>query len=287
MGQRPRKDHKYTGCATRIQSRADKGKVTSDADYRSVVAGLQDCEDRYTALSKSIDGSKDSQLSSLKALRNEVRNRTRLEGQLLTAIESERQRIGQDLHDDLCQHLGATALMAGSLAKRINPENDPELARDLARIPQLINDAIQSCRNLARGLHPVTLSSKGLPAALEELAARVPLDVKFQWPRTERMAFEPTVALHLYRIAEESIGNAVKHSGATSISVELDVVGRATVLAISDDGKGFVHTQKSDGMGLHNMQYRANVLGAKLSFEQRANGGTRVCCKLPLPKRKL
>ncbi len=266
--------------------KTDKAKVTSDEDYRSVVAGLQDCEDRYTALVKSMNGSDNSRLSSLKALQSEVRNRTRLEGQLLTAVDTERLRIGQDLHDDLCQHLGATALMAGSLAKRVSLKNDPELSRDVARIPQLINDAIQSCRNLARGLHPITLASKGLPAALEELAARVPLDVKFRWPGTERIALEPAVALHLYRIAEESIGNAVRHSGAKRISVELDVVAGAAVLAVSDDGKGFAERRKNDGMGMHNMQYRANVLGAKLSFEQLANGGTRVCCKLPPPKRK-
>jgi two-component system sensor kinase FixL len=272
----------------RKQSLRGGTKVKNDADYRRVVAGLQDCEERYDGLLESIDDSGDSRLATaLKALKNEVRNRRRLEAQLLTAVDAERQRIGQDLHDDLCQHLGATALIAASLGKRINSKRDPELSRDLAKIPALITEAIENCRNLARGLHPVTLASKGLPAALEELTVRVPANVKFRWPRTERISLEPSVALHLYRIAEESVANAVKHSGANNITIELDLVEGAPILTITDDGRGFSKRSNKRGMGLFNMQYRANAIGGELTFPKRDDGGTRVCCKLPVPKRAL
>jgi two-component system sensor kinase FixL len=262
-----------------------KDKVQGDADYRRVVAGLQDCEERYTGLLKSIDGEVDSRLAAaLAALKTEVRHRRRLEAELLTAVETERQRIGQDLHDDLCQRLGAMALIVDSLAKR-TALKDRNLGAELAAVPRLIVETIESCRHLARGLHPVTLASRGLPAALEELSSRVPVNVQFQWPRTNRIALEPSIALHLYRIAEEAVANAVKHSGATSITIELDVVSGKPILVISDDGKGFDKKSKSKGMGLHNMQYRANVIGAELKVGRTTGGGTRVYCRLGIRKK--
>lgn len=146
--------------------------------------------------------------------------------------------------------------------------------------------AIDSCRDLARGLHPVTLSSKGLPAALEELAERVPIGVKFEWTRGARIAFEPEVALHLYRIAEEAVGNAVKHADADNITVELEVRAGRPVLVISDNGKGFGKKLKTKGMGLRNMQFRANAIGAELNVEGRKGGRTRVSCRMPLPRKR-
>lgn len=253
----------------------------TEVNYRKVVAGLQDCEERYSALLKSIDDSADSRLAAaLEELKNEVRNRRRLEAELLTAIEGERQRIGQDLHDDLCQELSAVALLAGTVAKRIDPKIDQALRQDAEQIPRLISESIVNCRNLARGLHPVTLASKGLPAALEELTVRIPANVKFHWPRTARIPLDSSVALHLYRIAEEAVANAVKHSGATTITIELNTVAGAPVLTVSDDGSGFTKRSRKSGMGLHNMQYRANVIGAELSVEKRDGGGTCVCCRL-------
>jgi two-component system, LuxR family, sensor kinase FixL len=204
---------------------------------------------------------------------------------LLTAVEVERQRIGQDLHDDLCQRLGAIALLVASLAKKISVL-DQKLGANVAEIPQLLTETIETCRNLARGLHPVTLASAGLPAALEELAARVPANVKFHWPHSERIDFEPTLALHLYRIAEEAVANAVKHARAKNITIELAVLAGRAVLAISDDGKGIGEKLKTMGMGLRNMQYRANVIGGELTINGHKGGGTCVRCTLLFRKPK-
>lgn len=202
----------------------------------------------------------DSDLASaLAAIKSEVRQRRRLEAQLLTAIEAERQRIGQDLHDDLCQRFGGMALLVGSLAKQVTIK-DQALGVKLAKIPELIEATIDSCRDLARGLHPITLAAAGLPAALKELAERMPVNIQIVWPEGKRISFEPDVALHLYRIAEEAVGNAVKHAGAKTITVELDVLAGRPVLGIRDDGKGFPKGLNANGMGLRNMQYRANVI---------------------------
>src|SRR5437764_12945014 len=207
-----------------------KNEIATNPAYRKVVAALSDCEERYDGLIKSIGVTNNSRIaSSIASLRREVELRRRLEVELLTAVETERQRIGQDLHDDLCQRLGAIALIGGSLAKEVSVL-DPKLGGKVEKIPSLVTETIESCRNLARGLHPVTLASAGLPAALAELAARVPADVKFEWPRSERIDFEPMLALHLYRIAEEAVTNAVKHAGAESITIGLAILAGRPVL---------------------------------------------------------
>src|SRR5438874_703905 len=261
-----------------------KNEIVTNPAYRKVVAALDDCERRYDGLIKQTGATNDLRLSSTVAiLKGEVEQRRRLEIELLTAVESERQRIGQDLHDDLCQRLGAIALLSGSLAKEVSAI-DQKLGEKVGKIPSLVTETIGSCRNLARGLHPVPLASAGLPAALAELAARVPADVKFHWPHSERIDFEPMVALHLYRIAEEAVGNAVKHARAKSITIGLAILAGRPVLEIADDGKGIGQKLKTEGMGLRNMQYRANVIGGNLTVEARKGGGTCVHCTLPLRK---
>ena len=219
---------------------------------------------------------------ALSLLHVEMELRRRLEAKLLTAVEEERQRLGQDLHDDLSQHLGGAALMASNLANRIGKKlpKERDAARDLA---ELLREAISIARNVARGLHPVTLASEGLPAALGELASRVPIDVEFNWPKTKRLDIDSAVALHIYRIAEEAVGNAIRHSGATKIAIELTLDGRRQLkLVISDNGKGFDRKAVTEGMGVGNMTYRASVIGGSLQIESSGGNGTRVECSVPL-----
>lgn len=264
---------------------ANMGIMEEDRDakqnYRKVVADLHSCEERYKTLVESISGSEDERIeAALSTLKSESRRRQQLEAELLEAVETERERIGRDLHDDLCQRLGAAAIMTAVVAKRV-ARQDAALGEELEKIPKLINDTIESCRTLARGLHPTTLSADGLPGALDELASRMPAGIKFGWPEGERIEIEPSVALHLYRIIEEAVGNAVKHSGAQEINIKLDVRERGTVLVISDDGQGFDLGAATKGMGLRNIKFRADAIGAELTIESQETGGTRVRCRLP------
>ncbi len=264
-----------------------KKETSAKPNYRKVVADLHSCEERYKSLVDSIPGTDDTRLqSALSALQSEVRQRQRLEAELLVAVETERQRIGHDLNDDLCQRLGAAAMMTSVVAKRIAGQ-DAAIGKELEKIPKLINDTIESCRALARGLHPTTLSANGLPAALEELASRMPEGIKFRWPKGKKIDFEPSVALHLYRITEEAVGNAIKHGRAKEIRVELDVLPDGTVLVISDNGQGFDQDLVTKGMGLRNIHFRAGAIGAELTFararpEERAYiAGSRTAIKKP------
>ncbi len=114
--------------------------------YRKVVAALEECEERYTELVASINSAADSRLAAtIATLKREIKFRRHLEADLLTAVESERQRIGQDLHDDLCQRLGATALMVGSLANQIEVL-DKNLGEKVRSIAPLMAETIESCR---------------------------------------------------------------------------------------------------------------------------------------------
>ena len=218
----------------------------------------------------------------LATLEAEVEHRRLLEALLLTAVEHERERLGRDLHDDLSQRLAAIAIMMKTFTTEIKGRSkaDWQKARD---IDEKLGHAIGVARNLSRGLHPVTLPRQGLPAALEELAARVPKHVEFNWPTSKRLDLEASVALHIYRIAEEAVGNAIRHSEADMVTIELQTVSaRKVALIVSDNGKGFRLRDVDEGMGLQNMKYRANVVGGTLKITSAPGHGTVVKCTLPL-----
>jgi hypothetical protein len=183
------------------------------------------CDDVETQLARAVA-----------LLHLEVEHRRSLEVALLTAVEEERQRLGKDLHDELCQYLGGLALMASKLAKTLpaEPGHGRGEAEELAH---LLRGAIDVTRNLAKGLHPITLGAQGLPAALAELASRVPTNVTFDWPHSERLDLDPGVALHVYRIAEEALGNALRHAEPHSIIMRLSLpLDGCVALSIEDDG---------------------------------------------------
>ena len=197
----------------------------------------------------------------------EVEHRQRLEAQLLTVVEQERERLGRDLHDDLSQRLAGAALMTGALG-------------------DLLAEATSVARNLSRGLHPITLTANGLPAALKELAARVPQNVRFSWPSSKKLDLDPSVALHVYRIAEEAVGNTVRHAKANKVTIEMHTTpGRKIALTITDDGVGF-RQGRAEGMGLQNMRYRARVIRGTLEIASAPQRGTVVTCILPIQQRR-
>ena len=88
-------------------------------------------------------------------------------------------------------------------------------------------------------------------------------------------------ALHLYRIAQEAVTNAVKHSRRRNVLITLDRNETHTCISVQDDGKGFVPKKRGKGLGLHMMRYRANALGGELKIDRRRTGGTDVTCIIP------
>jgi two-component system, LuxR family, sensor kinase FixL len=213
----------------------------------------------------------------------DVTERRRLEKEILEAGERERQKIGQDLHDDLCQQLTGIACLARVLRQRLAARSAEE-AGDAATILHLVQQAATCARNLSKGLQPVTLEADGLASALQDLCSRVEsacgVPCRFRGDSSALASADATVPTHLYRIAQEALNNAIKHGNAHSISVDLISAGERLILAVEDDGVGIPEVLAGDGLGLHTMDHRARIIGASLSVERGTAGGTTVTCSL-------
>jgi PAS domain S-box-containing protein len=207
-----------------------------------------------------------------------------LEEELLNASSREQQRIGQDLHDSLCQQLAGIEFQNSVLVQQLNEA--PEMQKEAARIGELIRNATKHARSLARGLSPVEIEPNGLMAALNGLALSATnlfrVNCSFECPRPVLLE-NRTTATHLYRIAQEAIGNAVKHGQAKTIGISLKDSDGEVVLTVRDDGIGFTLDGRGiEGMGLRIMEYRADMIGAMLRIDSVKGGGTIVACRLGL-----
>jgi signal transduction histidine kinase len=218
------------------------------------------------------------------ALTQEMQERRRLEKELIEAGEREQRRIGHDLHDSLCQHLTGTALAGQVLGQRLKDKALPEAAA-ANRLVELVEEAIDLTRTLARGLHPSEMQVERFVDNFQELATgtseRFKISCKFECPQAILLHDASTIT-HLYRIAQEAISNAIRHGKARHINIGLDSADDETVLTVTDDGTG-LHTngRPSNGMGLRIMAYRASMIGGTFEIESLPHHGTRVTCTLP------
>jgi PAS domain S-box-containing protein len=211
----------------------------------------------------------------------DITERKRLEREILEISNREQRRIGHDLHDGVCQQLAGIALMAASLADKLEEKGMPESAQT-ERISGLINKAINQTRGVARGLFPVRLEENGLVSALEELAANSSelFKINCQFSCVEAPAeVDNEVALHLYYIVLEAVANACKHSGALNVFIALESARDRHSLSVRDNGNGFSPSGKGHtGMGIRIMQYRARVIGANLTLRSAPGSGTQLTC---------
>ncbi len=213
-----------------------------------------------------------------------VTGQRRLERQILEISDREQARLGQEIHDGLCQQLVSLAFDANSLERELADRAMPE-AKTAARIAQFLDQTITEARQLARGLFPIRLEAQGLPSALEELARttqeRFGITCRFESSQTAAIASKST-ATHLYRIAQEAVVNAIKHGKARAITLRLESRDGQLKLQVEDNGQGIASAKSSgQGMGLHIMDYRARSIGGSFSFAPGAAGGTTVCCCVP------
>ncbi len=211
--------------------------------------------------------------------------RHKLEGQLLEITDREQARIGQDLHDGLCQQLVSLAFDANSLQRELTAERRPE-ARIARRLSAFLDESITEARALSRGLFPVRLEREGLPSALEELARTTRRRYKVRCSLRVRgtvVVKHGTVATHLYRIAQEAVTNAIKHAQPGAISISLAAQAGQIQLKVEDDGTGIrpEPIKAGTGMGLNIMNYRARSIGGTLRLTRRPRGGTIVLCCVP------
>jgi signal transduction histidine kinase len=216
--------------------------------------------------------------------------RQKLEKQVLELKDSEQTRFSQDLHDGLGQYL--TGILFRSLAlQRVLEAEDSTHASQAAKISELVNEAINQAHGLARGIAPVPLRPEGLISALQKLVKDSchsdMISCKFECE--EPVYFEDnTIATHVYRIAQEAITNAIKHSRASVIVLRVQRLTDVCELAVQDDGDGFPPANVPiEGRGLNIMKHRARLIGGEFEVRPVTPRGTAVICRFPLPRMQL
>jgi PAS domain S-box-containing protein len=214
----------------------------------------------------------------------DITERKHLERELVESSNNERRRVGHELHDGLGQYLAGIAFRAKALEQALATDGvqHAATARELAG---LVSNAINQTRSIARGLDPVDVETIGLPAALQNLAVETQkffnLNCIFACP-DDIPHLKPDAGLVLYRIAQESIHNAITHGNAKTVQIELAVEGNDVVIRIRDDGMGFdPETGNESGMGLRVMQYRARSVGGRVIIHSKKAAGTEVACLIP------
>ena len=234
-----------------------------------------------TAALRTKQETDEAQIELLKEMRH-------LEMEIVNSREREQQRIGQDLHDGLCQQLAAIGCAAKALADDLHARGVME-AQDAERIGAALDQSVIEARGLAGGMSSLHVERGGLAAALATLVQTtnrltgVPVRLH---ALSEVYLDDHEAATHLYRIAQEALGNAVRHSGAKDIVVRLEKKSDRLELRIDDDGRGLPEKTRHriTGIGLETMRYRAHAMGADLIIHPRSGGGTSVRCHLPLQK---
>jgi signal transduction histidine kinase len=207
-----------------------------------------------------------------------VLERDRSATEMADLVWREQQGLLHTLHDSLGQTLTGLGMLATGLARQ-PPAATVERA---TQIGQLAQQAITQVRQLARGLFPLEIDAHSLMPALRELASTTKtfhgIHVAVESGDSVPIG-DSRVATQLYRIAQESVTNAVKHANASAITIALRSDPGEVLLQVKDDGAG-ITGRKSEGLGLRIMMYRAVSIGATLAIEPAAAGGTTVTCTL-------
>ena len=225
----------------------------------------------------------------------DVAERRELERRVLEAQTREQARIARDLHDGVAQQLAGLSMLCGSLSQRVEAGEDA--AEMVDQIREVVADAAKELRGVAHGLMPLDDGPGGLTAGLRRLAKTTgeltPAECAFEAPAGGLAVADPQTAHHLYRIAQEAVGNAVRHGEAGRVVVRLEpTAAGSAALTVTDDGAGLPDElladrsedeppPNGDGMGLTAMRHRARVVGGRLRFERPESGGARVVCEFP------
>jgi signal transduction histidine kinase len=220
-------------------------------------------------------------LMSTVALSRSIAKRERLERSLLDVSEREQRRIGQDLHDGLCQQLTGISLMLKSFQINTNPQASAELGIMI----NLINQSIEETRIVTRGLHPVPDEPGGLVIGLKELADSIDSKGDLRCELSIQGADhinDTTISSNIYRIAQEAVRNALKHSEASLIRIVLSINGRRLAMRIEDNGNGWPIRPSRSGLGMEIMRYRASSIGGHLHIQPSPSSGVAVCYEMDL-----
>jgi two-component system, NarL family, sensor histidine kinase UhpB len=208
---------------------------------------------------------------------------------LVTAHEEERASLARELHDGVGQTLTAVVLTldAAETEFRSSPEADtPPGHAGVLRARELAESALAETRQVAAKLRPTRVHELGLGAALANLARQVgvAVDLRFDPAMLPPGVLDPELEIDVYRIVQEALGNAARHSHASRIWISGHLLDDTVRLVVGDDGVGFDQSARERGLGLDGMQERASIHGLDIEIRSRRGDGTRVEIVVPIPQ---
>jgi two-component system, NarL family, sensor histidine kinase UhpB len=236
-------------------------------------------------LPDSIDGIAETteveriELAFLRMMRRLEAERRRAGSAALRAQEEERARVARELHDEVNQSLTGLLLRLEAVREAAPPELEPQLAETRA----LANQAMRELLSLARQLRPTALDDLGLAAAIAgqvEQVKRAGLGAELSTDG-DFSDLDDDVQLVVYRVAQEALTNAARHSEAQRVTVNLRRSGHSVELEVVDDGRGFAFEEAERGLGIGGMRERALLIGSELTIESRPDHGTTVRLMVP------
>ncbi len=209
----------------------------------------------------------------------DVTERMRLESELVRVVEDEQTRIGNDLHDGLGQMLTGAAAML----EMLNQGLEGRQRQDGERVYEILRETVREARRISHGLSPAAVRNRGLAGGLLLLAEHANAGGQIQCITeidTSVRALDAVQETHLYRIAQEALSNAIRHSKSDLVKITLARHDGDCVLEVRDRGIGFdPNGAKSDGIGLRVMRHRANIIGARLNIDSAPGWETVVRCR--------
>jgi signal transduction histidine kinase len=198
---------------------------------------------------------------------------------LVAAQDEERRRLERNLHDGAQQQLVALAVKVRLAENLIG--KDEEQRRALQAIEHDAQEALDSLRDLARGIYPPLLADRGLQPALEAQARRTPVPVTFEFDSAQR--YPPDLEAAIYFFVLEALQNVGKYADAASVTIRLREWEGDIDVSVIDDGRGFDPEATPLGMGLQNMSDRLAALGGRLEIKSVPGRGTNVFGRVPIP----
>lgn len=209
---------------------------------------------------------------------------------LIQAQEQERSRLARELHDNINQRLSFLAITLGGLKKEVPTEAD-QLNQQISEAVEQVGDISKDIQALSHRLHSPKLDLLGLAAAAssfcKEFSHRQNVEVDFQ-PANILRTLPDDISLTLYRVLQEALQNAVKHSGSRHFRVSLTAETNQIELVVQDSGIGFEPDEviRGEGLGLASMKERMKLVDGELSIDSQPQGGTTIRARVPFPKSK-
>lgn len=211
-----------------------------------------------------------------------------LEGALLRIADREKEHLGRELHDGLCQSLAGIAALGSTLSRNLAKRAEPDLSAAATEISELLNGVIDEARGVCHGLAPALLREAPLGRMLEILALNIEHQFDVSCVVTcdgPEAGFSDEMKLHLFRITQEALNNALTHGRAERIDIDLAHKGGRGILSIQDNGVGISQEEcDGGGIGLHSMTFRARLMGGSVEVKRLITTGTAVICTFPWPE---